>query len=219
MTRTKTVLLTLFMLSQVTACNKEKPSTDETSAPAEPAPAAPTSSADKSPPDAPKSSSPAEPPRPKAEPAAPAATADTGVAPETEASLPKTDTNPPSPPDAVAIQSSISIANLTLARGVEKNEANKRVPVDPGTSFENDGRRVYAIFDIENPNEEEGELVVGWIPPGGDTEKNKATVTIKPKKSWRTWAFNGFVKTAGMWQVVVRKDDVVMASATFEMKQ
>ncbi len=113
------------------------------------------------------------------------------------------------------------IVGVTLARGVEKTADRKRIPLEPGSRFAVDGRRVYAILDIENPSEEEGRIKVGWIWPGSDKERNTVTVTIKPEKKWRTWAFNGFIKKPGLWQVVFRDeaDDTVLGRAAFEMEE
>lgn len=167
----------------------------------------------------------ADSPPPIAEPADEAnATPSTEASAEAEAAAadaPPTaaDDSPTLGRPALTPREGMHIAALSLARGVEKNEDNKRVAVDKGTIFENDGRRVYAIFDIENPNEEEAELMVGWIPPGSDKERNRVSLTVKPKKTWRTWAFNKFATKAGVWQVVVRDaEDTVLARAAFEMK-
>ena len=115
----------------------------------------------------------------------------------------------------------VHIATLILARGVEKNEDGKRMPVEPGNTFIRDDRRVFAIVDLENPAEIEGELKVGWIKPGSEKESGVVSLTVKAKKSWRTWAFNKYVnKESGVWQVVIRdSDDTVLGRAAFEMKK
>ena len=115
----------------------------------------------------------------------------------------------------------LQISSLILARGVEKNEDGKRVPVDEGQSFIRDGRRVLAILEIENPAETEGEPKVSWIKPDSDKEIGIVSVSVKARKSWRTWAFNKYVnKEAGIWQVVVRDvDGTKLAHASFEMKK
>ena len=116
----------------------------------------------------------------------------------------------------------VQITALILARGVEKDDTGKRMPVEPGAEFVRDDRRVYAIVDLANPAETEGELMVGWIKPGTTEETNTVTLSVKAQKSWRTWAFNKFVnKEPGVWQVVIRdsSDNTVLARAAFEMKE
>jgi hypothetical protein len=109
------------------------------------------------------------------------------------------------------------IAKILLARGVQRSKTS-RTPVDPGTRFENDGRRIYVYLEVDNPDLETGHLSVGWIPPGNQREQGTVSVAIKAVKRWRTWAFNAYIGTPGVWHAVVRnRAGDVIARAPFEM--
>jgi hypothetical protein len=105
---------------------------------------------------------------------------------------------------------------------MQKTEEGKREPVDPGHEFTCDDRKVLAILDFENPSEEPAEdLQVGWIKPESDKEDNRVSLSVKTKKTYRTWAFNSYVnKKPGTWQVVIRDSDgTILARAAFVMQE
>jgi hypothetical protein len=62
-------------------------------------------------------------------------------------------------PELMAVEG-MRIEKMVLARGVNRSET-ERVPLEPGTSFEADGRRVYVFLEVDNPDEVAGELLTG----------------------------------------------------------
>lgn len=111
----------------------------------------------------------------------------------------------------------IRISRMVLARGVERTPKD-RTPIEPGTTFEMDGRKVYVFLEVDNPSETPGVLSVGWAPPENGREIGRVPVDVKAAKTWRTWAYNKYILKAGVWHAVVRnqKGDII-ARAPFEM--
>jgi Protein of unknown function (DUF2914) len=114
---------------------------------------------------------------------------------------------------APAAEAKISVKRLVLARGVKDRE-----PVDPGTTFKSDARKVYAFVEIENRGRTPGEIVVEFEPPGGGVSHGDVTLAVGPAARWRTWAYTRTASTAGTWTAVVKdKKGDVLARAPFEV--
>jgi len=136
--------------------------------------------------------------RPAASPGAPT--------PEVEPTPPPPPAVPP--PDAapaagqLVAENGVSLANLVVARDVDK-----RQPVDPGTSFAApEPIRLYAIFDVTNPERAEGQLSVSWLTPDGK-ERGRVALSYPDQPRWRTWAFHSHVGQPGRWEAIVRTED------------
>ncbi len=112
----------------------------------------------------------------------------------------------------------VRVVRMVLARGVERTEKH-RVPVEPGTAFDADGRRIYVYLEVDNPDETAGTISVSWLPPNGRREIGRVSVDVKASKRWRTWSYNRFINTPGIWHAVVRNPGgEVIARAPFEMR-
>ncbi len=145
---------------------------------------------------------------------------------ESEENIPKilvadvsADSQPPLGTPFILEQEGLKITKLILARGYEKTEKGTREVLDPGYVFQQDNRRVYIILDFDNPQEVSTELTVGWIRPGSTKEGNSVSLSVVNRKTWRTFAYNGYVNTAsGIWQVIIRdSNNKILARASFEM--
>jgi len=111
----------------------------------------------------------------------------------------------------------MKITKLVLARGIDKGEKG-RTPREPGKSFLNDGNRVYAFIEVDNPTKDPSELKVSWVFPNSDKERGQVELEVGTSKKWRTWAFTSFCKKSGMYEVVVRdQEDQLLARAPFEI--
>jgi hypothetical protein len=128
-------------------------------------------------------------------------------APEPAAPEPAPAAEPTPPPAAgdagpLVAENGASIADLVVAKGVEK-----RKPVEPGTSFAAPGPiRLYAIFDVMNPERVEGELSVSWLAPDGN-ERGRVSLSYPGQPRWRTWAFHSHIAKPGHWEAIVRTAD------------
>jgi hypothetical protein len=121
-------------------------------------------------------------------------------------------------PELTPAEAGPRIEKIVLARGVNRSDT-ERAPVETGTSFEVDGRRVYVFLEVDNPDEAAGELSVGWLPPGRQREIGTVTVSVKAVKKWRTWAYNKYITKPGLWHAVVHNaSGQIIARAPFEMR-
>lgn len=164
-------------------------------------------------------------PSAKAEPAiapapAPAATVATNTC-TTSCPLPSSAPAPSATAGAVAAprrptpgaEAKLSVKRLVLARGVKDRE-----PLEPGTTFKSDARKVYAFVEIENRGRVPGEIVVEFEPPGGGTPHGDVTLAVGPAPRWRTWAYTRTASQAGTWTAVVKDTKgEVLARAPFEV--
>ena len=92
----------------------------------------------------------------------------------------------------------LTVKRLVLARGVKDHE-----PMEAGTTFKSDARKVYAFVEIENRGRVPGEIVVEFEPPGGGAPHGDVTLAVGPAAPWRTWAYTRTASTAGTWTAVV----------------
>jgi len=105
----------------------------------------------------------------------------------------------------------LGLAELTVARGVEE-----RKPVDPGQRFSlADGKKLYAVMVVSNPEKVESEVTVAWQPDGGK-ERGGVTVKVGPQPRWRTWAYHSHFKKPGLYYAIVRSaEGQVLGKAPF----
>ena len=117
---------------------------------------------------------------------------------------------------ALVEREGVSLASLVIARGVEK-----RLPVEPGTSFSlAAGNKLYAVMDVKNPDKTESELSVAWLPGGSDAERGAVTLTVGEQPKWRTWAFHSGFKKPGRWTAIVRDTaGEELGRATFDVTE
>jgi hypothetical protein len=114
---------------------------------------------------------------------------------------------------ALAADDKLTVRRFVLARGVRNRE-----PVDEGTSFKSDSRKLYAFVEVENRGGAPAEIVVEFEPPGGGAPHGDVTLAVGAAPRWRTWAYTRTASTAGSWTAVVKnRKGQVLARAPFEV--
>jgi hypothetical protein len=107
----------------------------------------------------------------------------------------------------------LSVRRFVLARGVRNRE-----PVEEGTSFKSEARKLYAFVEVENRGGAPAEIVVEFEPPGGGAPHGDVTLSVGAAARWRTWAYTRTANEAGSWTAVVKnKKGRVLARAPFEV--
>jgi hypothetical protein len=116
-------------------------------------------------------------------------------------------------PRKVSLDAKLTVKRLVVAQGVKNHE-----PVEPGTTFKSDARKIYAYVEVENLGRDPGEIVVEFEPPGGGAPHGDVTLAVGPSPRWRTWAYTRNAHTAGSWTAVVKsRRGEVLARAPFEV--
>ena len=109
---------------------------------------------------------------------------------------------------------------LGIDRVVMAREVVDRSPVGEQTAFSaGEGGRIYAYLEVANPEREEREITVAWVPADNpDREISRVEVRVGPHPRWRTWAYTSRLTRPGQYLAVVRDhEDHVIARAPFEV--
>ncbi len=135
------------------------------------------------------------------------------VTPELEAPKPLIQRDEPAKPkDAAANANATSVHRavvqpkgpLAIKRLVVSRSIENREPIDDSETFSiQDGTRVYAFVEVDNPSREENEISVSFEAPDGRS-RGSVPLHVGPGSRWRTWAQTRFADQAGRWTVSVR---------------
>jgi hypothetical protein len=153
--------------------------------------------------------------QPEPTPASAAATATTSAAPASPAPTASASAQPAPEPRRATLgaDDKLAVRRFVLARGVKDRE-----PVDAGTAFKRDGRKLYAFVEVENRGGAPAEIVVEFEPPGGGAPHGDVTLAVGAAARWRTWAYTRTADVAGSWTAVVKnKKGKVLARTPFEV--
>ena len=117
------------------------------------------------------------------------------------------------PKAKVNVNAPIAIKRLVVSRGVENRE-----PIAAAETFSiQDGTRLYAFVEVDNPSLEETEINVSFETPDGRS-RGAIPLHVGPGARWRTWAQTRFADVEGTWTVSVRDaKGVLLCQTMFEM--
>ena len=138
---------------------------------------------------------------------------------------PKKDESPATEPETEIADAQLEepeglfIKSLVLGNGIEV-DGKKKKPMNQGKTFSiADTEKVVVFLSVANPPEVETELEVSFLAPGAEKERGKVSVSIPAQKKWTTRAYHRIKRPAGLWEVIVRHEDSVIARAKFEMTE
>lgn len=109
-------------------------------------------------------------------------------------------------PTAAADVKSLSAVPLKIKRLVVTTEIEKREPVEV-SSFEAGGEAIYAFMELENPGDDEQQVMLTFEHSSG---RKVGLVELKipaKQRRWRTWGRTQNIKQGGDWEAIVKSAD------------